>query len=148
MAHHKIQSCEPGEAEYAIELKAHPIPWSWSVFQASAGDGYYCRRLLSDEKVVGFTISQLVADELTLHNIAVDPAFQRHGFGRALLEDLLAYARENHCIVYLEVRASNRTAIALYERVGFDTVGRRNNYYPIDEGREDALVMRWEHNTK
>lgn len=148
MTHYKLQSCDPGEAEYAIERKAHPIPWSWAVFQASAGDSYYCRRLLSDDHIVGFTISQQVTDELTLHNIAVDPAYQRNGFGRLLLEDVLAYAEKHHYTVYLEVRVSNQAAIALYERVGFDTVGRRSNYYPIDTGREDALVMRWEHNTK
>jgi ribosomal-protein-alanine N-acetyltransferase len=46
--------------------------------------------------------------------------------------------------VFLEVRASNAAAIRLYEGNGFDTVGRRVNYYPAADGREDALVMRWE----
>lgn len=148
MAHHKFQSCDPGEAEYAIELKAHRTPWSWSVFQGSVGDTYYCRRLLSDGQLVGFTISQHVADELTLHNIAVEPAYQGEGFGRLLLEDLLHYAESHHCTVYLEVRVSNQAAVGLYDRAGFAAVGRRSNYYPIDEGREDALVMRWESNSK
>ena len=42
---------------------------------------------------------------------------------------------------FLEVRASNTSAYRLYERYGFNEVGRRRGYYPSAEGREDALVM-------
>ena len=42
---------------------------------------------------------------------------------------------------FLEVRASNQTAARLYERYGFNEIGRRRNYYPAVGGREDALVM-------
>ena len=42
---------------------------------------------------------------------------------------------------FLEVRASNTTAYRLYERYGFNEVGRRRAYYPAADGREDALVM-------
>lgn len=138
-----IENFRPGELEFSVEKKAHSSPWSWSVFSQSYGEQYRCRRVVSGSRVIGFTISQLVADELTLHNIAVDPDYQGLGFGNKLLQDLLDYAEENRCIVFLEVRASNASAIRLYERNGFDTVGRRTNYYSSGEGREDALVMRW-----
>ncbi|MCA1768090.1 MAG: ribosomal protein S18-alanine N-acetyltransferase [Idiomarina sp.] len=138
-----IENFRPGELEFAVEKKAHLSPWSWRIFSQSYGDQYRCRRLVSDNRVIGFTISQLVADELTLHNIAVDPDYQGQGFGSKLLQDLLDYAEKNHCIVFLEVRASNTAAIGLYESSGFDTVGRRLNYYASGEGHEDALVMRW-----
>ncbi|MDV6328908.1 ribosomal protein S18-alanine N-acetyltransferase [Idiomarina sp. Sol25] len=139
-----IEDFRPSELEFSVEKKAHSTPWSWSVFSESYGEQYRCRRLLRDSRVIGFTISQLVADELTLHNIAVDPDFQGQGFGYKLMQDLLDYAEKKHCVVFLEVRASNAAAIRLYERNGFDTVGRRVNYYPAADGREDALVMRWE----
>ncbi|RUO73512.1 ribosomal protein S18-alanine N-acetyltransferase [Idiomarina ramblicola] len=138
-----IENFRPGEVEFSVEKKAHSHPWPWSVFSQSYGENYRCRRLVSNFGVIGFTISQRVVDELTLHNIAVDPQYQGRGLGNKLMQDLLDYAEENHCIVFLEVRASNVSAIRLYERNGFDTVGRRTNYYPSDEGREDALVMRW-----
>lgn len=139
-----IEDFRPGEFEFSVEKKAHRTPWPWSVFSESHGEQYRCRRLLSDSRVIGFTISQLVADELTLHNIAVDPDFQGQGFGYKLMQDLLDYAEKKHCVVFLEVRVSNAAAIRLYEGNGFDTVGRRVNYYPAADGREDALVMRWE----
>lgn len=138
-----IEDFRPGEPEFSVEKKAHLSPWSWSVFSQSYGEQYRCRRLLSGSQVIGFTISQLVADELTLHNIAVDPDYQGQGLGNKLMQDLLDYAEQENCVVFLEVRASNVAAIRLYESSGFDTVGRRANYYSSGEEREDALVMRW-----
>ncbi|MDV6317126.1 ribosomal protein S18-alanine N-acetyltransferase [Idiomarina sp. HP20-50] len=138
-----LENFQPGALEFAVEEKAHGKPWSWPVFSQSYGGQYRCRRLMADGRVIGFTISQLIVDELTLHNIAVDPAYQGRGFGNFLIKDLLDYAKEKQCIVFLEVRASNLSAIRLYERNEFDTVGRRVNYYPMEGGHEDALVMRW-----
>jgi ribosomal-protein-alanine N-acetyltransferase len=43
--------------------------------------------------------------------------------------------------VFLEVRPSNRGAIALYDQEGFNEIGRRPRYYPARDGREDAIVM-------
>jgi len=45
--------------------------------------------------------------------------------------------------LFLEVRPSNTQAINLYDSLGFETVGLRRHYYPADQGREDALVMRY-----
>ncbi|MGZ8155124.1 MAG: ribosomal protein S18-alanine N-acetyltransferase, partial [Burkholderiales bacterium] len=42
---------------------------------------------------------------------------------------------------FLEVRPSNTAARALYARSGFSEIGRRRDYYPAQEGREDAVVM-------
>ncbi|MBF80481.1 MULTISPECIES: ribosomal protein S18-alanine N-acetyltransferase [Idiomarina] len=139
----KIENFEPGKPEFEVENKAHSHPWSWTVFSQSVGEHYRCRRLTQGSQVIGFTICQRVADELTLHNIAVDPAFQGRGYGNKLMQDLLDYASDHQYVVFLEVRVSNSAAIRLYEQNGFDTVGRRLNYYPLDGGREDALVMRW-----
>jgi ribosomal-protein-alanine N-acetyltransferase len=44
--------------------------------------------------------------------------------------------------MFLEVRPSNAKALALYRRAGFQQVGRRRGYYPGENGREDALIMR------
>jgi ribosomal-protein-alanine N-acetyltransferase len=44
--------------------------------------------------------------------------------------------------LYLEVRPSNTRAVNLYERLGFEGIALRRDYYPADQGREDALVMR------
>ncbi len=64
------------------------------------------------------------------------------GYGRQLLRALLQLARGRGVQrVFLEVRPSNRGAIALYHNEGFNEIGRRPRYYPARDGREDAIVM-------
>lgn len=78
------------------------------------------------------------ADILT---IATAASWQRRGVGRRLLETMIAIAWDAGCqSVLLEVRASNAAAQSLYTRVGFETLGKRRNYY--QNPPEDALVMR------
>ena len=64
------------------------------------------------------------------------------GLGLTLLEHLMSIAYKadaREC--FLEVRDSNRAAFSLYERYGFNEIGRRRDYYPAVGGREDAVVM-------
>ena len=73
----------------------------------------------------------------TLFNIAVDPDYQRQGLGRALLEHLIdELEKRGVATLWLEVRASNAAAIALYESLGFNGATIRRNYYPTTDGRE------------
>ena len=69
---------------------------------------------------------------------------QRKGLGSLLLENLLNYANQNQIeSVFLEVRCTNLSAIALYRKFNFNQVGIRKNYYFIDNQSEDALIMAW-----
>jgi ribosomal-protein-alanine N-acetyltransferase len=91
--------------------------------------------------IVGFLLAWSVADELHLLELASHPERRRQGFGRALLNALILHAREHQKrLLLLEVRRSNRAAIALYESCGFSRAGVRRAYYS-DTG-EDALEMR------
>jgi ribosomal-protein-alanine N-acetyltransferase len=91
--------------------------------------------------IVGFLLAWSVADELHLLELASHPEHRRRGFGRALLEALILHARQQQKrLLLLEVRRSNRAAIALYESSGFRHTGVRRGYYS-DTG-EDALEMR------
>ena len=73
-------------------------------------------------------------------NIAVREAYRKRGYGAALLEALIAAARERDCEqISLEVRESNAAAIALYEKYGFSIAGRRKRFYKAPT--EDGLVM-------
>ena len=92
-------------------------------------------------QLAGFVAARVVGDELRINNIAVRHAWRRRGLGTALLGAAIARGQQmsaNTC--WLEVRAGNLKAQALYARHGFEIVGRRKNYYR--EPPEDALLMR------
>lgn len=127
---------------YAIECRSHAFPWSEKTFASNQGERFINLRLDVDGKMAAFAITQVVLDEASLFNIAVDPAFQRRGFGRQLLQHLIdELIKRDVLTLWLEVRASNLPAIALYEQLGFNQVSRRPNYYPTASGREDAILM-------
>ena len=100
---------------------------------------------VTEDRVVGFAafsaIMTVGVGESTLENMAVAAAWQRQGIGRRLLAAGLLWCRAHASgAVFLEVRTSNRAAIALYERAGFSAVGNRPGYYR--EPAEDGLQMR------
>ncbi|WP_354623649.1 GNAT family N-acetyltransferase [Psychromonas sp. MME2] len=75
-------------------------------------------------------------------NIAISPTNQGRGLGRKLLQFLLDHARQkDEQEIWLEVRESNLNALSLYSQAGFVEVDRRKDYYPCENGREDALIM-------
>ncbi|EPF20695.1 MULTISPECIES: ribosomal protein S18-alanine N-acetyltransferase [Cedecea] len=140
----KISSLTPNDlaAAYAIEQRSHAFPWSEKTFASNQGERYFNLRLDVDGKMAAFAVTQVVLDEATLFNIAVDPAYQRQGLGRALLEHLIQELEKRDVFtLWLEVRASNLAARALYESLGFNEATVRRNYYPAKEGREDAIIM-------
>lgn len=129
-------------AVYAIEQRSHQFPWSEKTLASNQGERYFNLRLDMDGKIVAFAITQIVLDEATLFNIAVDPDYQRRGLGKALLEYLInELEHKSITTLWLEVRASNLAARSLYEDLGFNEVTIRKNYYPAQNGREDAIVM-------
>ena len=92
-------------------------------------------------EVVGYIGSQTVAPESDVMNVAVHPDHRRKGVGEALVLQLCRLLRSaNNETLTLEVRASNASAIALYEKLGFAQIGKRPGYYR--NPREDALILR------
>lgn len=95
----------------------------------------------SGRSLLGLIVAHHLAPEWELENIVVAPAARRTGLGSRLLRALLDCAKQTHSeAVFLEVRESNDAAIALYERLGFQAIGRRKSYYsnPLD----DAILYR------
>ena len=144
------------------EEAAYPYPWTRGNFEDCLKERRDCRLLLADARqtgslqtgsrqtgspaktpaVVGHGVLSVAVGEAHVLNVCVAPACQGQGFGRALLDHLLGRALALRAeVVFLEVRTSNGVAIALYESVGFNEIGRRRNYYPAAIGHEDALVM-------
>jgi len=100
---------------------------------------------LDGERVAGYVGSQSVMGESDMMNVAVHPDYRRQGIAEKLCMALVEAlkGRGNHSLT-LEVRASNEPARKLYEKLGFNQVGLRKNYYR--NPREDACILRkeWE----
>ena len=111
---------------FAIEQASHAFPLA-----SNQGERYLNLKIMQGEVMAGFAITQIVLDEATLFNIAIDPAFQRQGLGRTLLEEVIQQLEQKDVFtLWLEVRASNAKAIALYESLGFNELSIRRNYSP------------------
>jgi [ribosomal protein S18]-alanine N-acetyltransferase len=123
-------------------LQQSPEASNWSeqslVQLASAGPASWVAE--RDGVVAGFLLGRSAADEFEILNLAVSRAYRRGGIGSKLLETAVEFSRSagiSH--VYLEVRASNKPAIALYTRHGFNECGRRAQYYK--NPMEDAVLL-------
>ncbi|WP_437884071.1 ribosomal protein S18-alanine N-acetyltransferase [Pseudomonas sp. LRF_L74] len=124
-----------------IEQAAFSHPWTRGIFEDGLRS-YDCWVMFEDGVQVGHGVIQVIIDEAHLLNITVHPQRQGKGLGQQLLEHLMRRAmtlKAGEC--FLEVRASNQSAYRLYERYGFNEIGKRRDYYPAPGGREDALVM-------
>lgn len=129
------------DAVLKIEYAAFSHPWTRGIFLDSL-KSYEVWLMFEGSQQVGHGVINVIIDEAHLLNITVKPESQGRGLGLRLLEKLMERAAElkaGEC--FLEVRSSNQTAYRLYERYGFNEIGRRRDYYPAPGGREDALVM-------
>ena len=125
-----------------IENTAHSHPWSKNTLLTCFGQYASNGLALYQNKVVGYFFSRIVAGEAELLNICVDPEFQGKGIGEQLLNAVKKRAQANEAMqIWLEVRESNHSAQALYQKLGFNLVDKRKGYYPTELGREDALIL-------
>ena len=128
----------------AVEVQAYGFPWSRGNFVDSLAAGYTAELLEQhDGSLLGYYLGMPGVGEMHLLNLTVAPAFQGRGLAHRLMDRLEARARElGLTSLWLEVRASNARARALYSRRGFTEVGMRRGYYPAPSSRrEDAVVM-------
>ena len=126
----------------AVEFAAFSHPWTRGIFLDCIRSGHECWLAFSGQQQVGHGVLSAAAGESHLLNITIKPESQGNGYGLALLDHLMQQAKARDAeVTFLEVRESNQSAARLYERYGFNEIGRRKNYYPAVGGREDALVM-------
>lgn len=131
------------DAICALEISAHSHPWSRSLLESGLSR-YQCWGIQADGEWIGFAIVSLVVGEAELLDFVVSPKHQGQGIGTAFIAWLTERVAQDAERFYLEVRASNASAIALYQTAGFVEVGVRPNYYPAHKGREDAILMAME----
>ena len=130
-------------AVLAAEAQLHFAPWSVANFTDSLAAGHEAWVLLDADELQAYAVVLRVLDEAHLLNISVLPHAQRQGLGKFFLRWLHHHAAGSGAHnFFLEVRASNVAAQALYRRLAYERIGTRRRYYAAPEGREDAVVMR------
>src|SRR6188472_1834531 len=126
-------------AVLSIERRSFPAPWSLAMFvlELSKPSGI-CLAASRGDELLGYLVCCRYDQVWHLMNVAVAPERRRAGIARGLISQLVAEGGGKLPFT-LEVRVSNRPAIAMYERLGFRSAGVRPRYYQ-DNG-EDALIM-------
>lgn len=126
----------------ALERLCFSRPWSRNMLAEELENdcSSFLVALSDDGALVGYTGLQVVLDEGYILNVAVHPEWRRNGIAEKLLRVFIHFAEANHlAFLTLEVRASNRPAIQLYNKLKFREAGRRRNYYEYP--KEDAIIM-------
>jgi ribosomal-protein-alanine N-acetyltransferase len=133
-----------------IEESSGLSRWGWSAYHAELQGAHHELMLVArvekksaeedSPNLAGYIVGRIGADELHINNVGVREPYRRRGIGRVLLKRILEEGKR--CGVgraYLELRAGNSAALALYQECGFQVTARRNRYY--SDPTEDALVM-------
>lgn len=128
-----------------IEHEIFIFPWTLGNFRDSIKAGYACRVLTRKENdtLMGYGVMMMGVDEAHLLTLGIGSVWQKQGCGAYLLQYFIELAGNGGArSVLLDVRVSNTNAAKLYQRLGFEQIAIRKEYYPAMCGKEDALVMR------
>ncbi len=102
-------------------------------------------QLREGDDVIGFVLTQRVAEDCEILTYAVHPRFQRRGYGRQLLQEVYDAARAaRQERIFLEVAEDNIPALRLYAGFGFHVIGKRPGYYPRPDGAVAAVLMQYD----
>jgi [ribosomal protein S18]-alanine N-acetyltransferase len=136
-------TAEDVAAVIVVEHRVYPFPWSRANFLDSLTAGYSCWVAELDGALLGYAVLMVAERDAHLLNLSIASPWQGKGYGRAFIEHLIDVARGHYAdCLFLEVRPSNVVAHKLYASLGFAEVGMRKGYYPAEDGREDAIVMK------
>ncbi len=128
-----------GAAE--IERRCFSEPWSErAIEEALESETAHFFAALCGGKTVGYIGAYCAADECYVNNLGVLPEYRNRGIGSKLVEQAVKTAKElGMSFISLEVRPSNKSAVGLYEKYGFERVGLRRGFY--SSPKEDGLIM-------
>ena len=139
----KISFASPEDAPaiLAHEEECFSMPHTLSQIEHELDDGihhYLCA--YENGSLTGYVSYSLIADEIYIGNVAVEPEFRRQGIGSALIDELISQAEGCGAVfITLEVRDGNAPARALYESKGFHYIAYLKDYYSAP--KEDAVIM-------
>ena len=140
----KVRSYQRGDSEALSEIcrqSPEAAQWPKESYDQAHALGQIVLIAELNAEIRGFLVARIMGDEVEILNIAVDPAHRREGTGTALLEAAITAAHSRSAkTIYLEVRESNRAAIAFYVKHGFSKTAERRGYY--NRPTENAVVMK------
>ena len=129
-----------------IDRLSFPIPWSERTYRFELKDNHAAQLKVAEVfeegklRIIGYVGFWFIVDEAHISTLAVHPDYRGQGLGEQLLQNALDDAiMRGAKVATLEVRVSNRAAVSLYEKFGFETIGHRSRYYR--DNNEDALLM-------
>lgn len=138
----KILKAEESDISAIAELEKECFSSHWSenaISEAMAHKTVFFKALTHKDPI-GYIGVTAVAGEGYINNIAVRKDYRKQGAGSLLLDRAITFAREQNLeFISLEVRASNKAALSLYQNAGFKQEGKRKNFY--DNPREDGIIM-------
>ncbi|MCZ6888711.1 MAG: ribosomal protein S18-alanine N-acetyltransferase [Gammaproteobacteria bacterium] len=124
------------------EGRSYAYPWERGIFADCLAASHECWIVTHFDENVGHGILSVVAGEGHLLNVCIRRDRQGRGYGRELVLYMIERARKREAdVIFLEVRPSNHVALTLYDTLGFNEIGTRENYYRADGGHEDASVL-------
>lgn len=129
----------------AIEKASFPNPWRETTFLGEINDRHFSFPWVIihkvEKKIIGYIIFWHIKEGVQISNIAIHPDFRRMGIGETVLRQVMDQVRrKGEKFVTLEVRPSNRAALSLYQKLGFEILAIMKDYYSYPQ--EHALVMR------
>ena len=130
----------PAVAE--LDRISFSLPWTERSFHFEVSSNPASRCWVAEQggQIIGVVVAWLLLDEVHIATIATHPEFRRQGIAQALLAHVLkSGAQEGALSSFLEVRASNSAAQAMYHKFGYEETGRRLRYYK--DNCEDAILM-------
>ncbi|MBH81907.1 MAG: ribosomal-protein-alanine N-acetyltransferase [Gammaproteobacteria bacterium] len=130
------------DAVVANEFTSYAFPWTRGIFMDCLKARHECWVAWVEDEIVAHAVLSVAGGEAHLLNLCVRRDCQGCGYGRILALHMVTRAHERGAgMIFLEVRPSNLVAANLYDSLGFNEIGIRNNYYPTDVGHEDARVL-------
>ena len=135
-------SLEDVPAVHEIDELSFSLPWPERSFRFEVSENPASRGWVveTDGRIIAMLVLWFIVDEAHIATIATHPEFRRQGIGEeVLLVALKAVRTEGAKRAFLEVRAGNTTAQAMYKKYGFTVDGTRPHYYK--NNNEDALLM-------
>ena len=123
-----------------LEKNTFSEPWTEKSLELFLDDLNFCMILMNSGELASYCTVTTVLDEAQIINVATDTRYKRMGMAEKVLEAVIEECKNRNIVtISLEVRESNKAAIALYEKLGFEVMGKRNNFYT--NPTENAFVM-------